>query len=185
MHGRRKNQARGGAGGPAPTGGGDSSRGNRAAPGEHAGDAQVLVQIRPVQADAAKFDILLLLLGRPSNPGIPGERRGYRAAVGQFDDQARLGERHRDRSDILMSITKEVIPSLSESRLLRAHDAHDLVQLAGSVPHTDGNAQIVQPNLGFVIALPDVYVRGFLALVRVEEEAIAPMPEDRRHGRVH
>jgi hypothetical protein len=87
-----------------------------------------------MHADTAEFDILSLLLRRSGEPGIPGERCRYRPT--SASSTIRLVSVNETETGRISStsMTKEVIPSLLKPRLLRAHDAHDLVQLAGVYP---------------------------------------------------
>lgn len=56
-----------------------------AATGEKSGDGNVLVDLVPVQADMADFDLAALRGCRFQKPGKPCERDAERSAVGEFD----------------------------------------------------------------------------------------------------
>src|SRR5206468_258600 len=77
------------------------------------------------------------------------------------------------------SISKVLMPFAFEEIPSRSQVTDNSADFMGRKSRVDRHRQVVQPELGFVIAGSDVNVRRLVPLVRIEERA-SPA-QDRRH----
>src|ERR1700724_1768360 len=73
------------------------------------------------------------------------------------------------------SISKVLVPFAFEEIALRSQVADNSADFISGKSRIDRDREVVQPELGFEIAEPDVDMRRLIALVRIEERAL-PLP---------
>src|SRR4249920_2135817 len=79
------------------------------------------------------------------------------------------------------SISKVLMPFAFQEIALRSQVTNNSADFMGWKSCVDGNRQVMQPEFGFKITGSDMNVRGFVALVRIEECAVGSPTQDGGH----
>jgi hypothetical protein len=74
-----------------------------------------------------------------------------------------------------------LIPFLHEQLLVRADHCKQIVQFLLRATFVSGDRDALQPDLGFLAILADMYVRGFMSVQTVELKASSFPLEHARH----